>query len=140
MHAMAQWNWGGIACVVLMLAAVGCSVWLTDKLREWGERPDPVKPKFSLSEYETAMQPVRDRWAGERYGKTMAYWTTRASIDRMFLPRRKPPTMQEHVAAGSALGEYYLANREEMDRRARAPKPTEAELAFMMAPPRGRIQ
>ena len=43
MHAMAQWNWGGLVFVGGMFARVALSGWATERLRRWAERPeDPV--------------------------------------------------------------------------------------------------
>lgn len=36
---MTHWNWGGIAFVLGMFAFVALSMWTTEKVRRWAEKP-----------------------------------------------------------------------------------------------------
>lgn len=73
LHGMAQWNWGGIAFVVLILPLSGL---MTHFLRVWAMSAPELRmkekiTKFSLSEYNKQMQPFRDQCAAEKHDAIM---------------------------------------------------------------------
>lgn len=116
-----DWYSPGPWITLAMFVLVALSGWATNKLQGWGERPEPVK------EILPASVPAPDL----RYD---AFVMERLDIS---LPRRKPlMTLDEHIAASTAIGRHYL-----MMNRGRDPRPYDmapGEMAFVLAQLRRR--